>query len=878
MKRHLITALLLAAVLSCVKEAPAVRDDVQPTPGQEAAESSLISGEAIVEFTEEFTALVEKDFAEDNFLSTKAGGAADVFSAMGVTSVRRLYDDGGKWEARQRRAGLHRWYRINYDESLSATKAEADLSTIPGVVYVEPARRIKSTAVFNDPMLSSQWHYYNAGSGRNMETGCDINVEPVWEYFTAGSPNVIVGIIDGGVQMDHPDLAASMIPSGEDGSWSFVHGYQGYTIYPHDHGTHVAGTVGAINNNGTGVCGVAGGSDGDGGVKMLSCAIFKKNPSDPKHDIGGDTYNAMVYAANHGAVIAQNSWGYVYDTAADAKRGGVGAMKAAIDYFIDYAGCDEKGNQLPDSPMKGGVVIFAAGNENWTDGWPAEYEPVIAVGSFGADYTRASYSNYGPWVDICAPGGDGYYGVLSTINNGGYGYMQGTSMACPHVSGVAALIVSRFGGRGFTNEMLKERLLGGADNGTKLSSENIGPKLDAFGSFNYGDSVPPQSVESYSAVVQSNSIGFKWKVTSDKDSPDGKCYSYLILASENKSDFDGFKVSSVPQSMFRERVVVGNSAKVGDELGASLSRLKFGTEYYVGIVACDYNMNPSAMSELKRLKTDENQAPVIESSYSGNYKVHSHETLVLDYNIYDPDGHEITVNYRKGSEAEKFVSKDGKNTLTIIGNGAAAGKYTAMIAAKDDTGFETADRTTIRMVTYEIVDNHAPKLIKSGDGILMTHTGETLEIDLTKYVLDEDGETLKYEIARTNPRIANIRTSGNSLIITSLYYGKDEISLTARDFRNESSIVKFKLVVRAESSGADVYPTTVKDYLTVATGELGPATIRIWSASGTVIYEKCMEVGVFAPAVIDMRSFAPGIYRVIVESSGIKTEKTIVRV
>ena len=98
--------LALTLTVSCTKEAVKVDAVVS---SQKSEESCLIQGEAIVEFSEEFTAQVEKDFAEGNFLSTKAGDAAVVFESLGVTSVRRLYDDGGEWEHRHRKAGLHRW-------------------------------------------------------------------------------------------------------------------------------------------------------------------------------------------------------------------------------------------------------------------------------------------------------------------------------------------------------------------------------------------------------------------------------------------------------------------------------------------------------------------------------------------------------------------------------------------------------------------------------------------------------------------------------------------------------------------------------------------------------------------------------------------------
>lgn len=176
MKHRLFILLALTLTVSCTKEAVKVDAVVS---SQKSEESCLIQGEAIVEFSEEFTAQVEKDFAEGNFLSTKAGDAALVFESLGVTSVRRLYDDGGEWEPRHRKAGLHRWYRISYNPEFSATKAVDGLAAIPGVVYSEPMRKIKSTAVFNDPRFSEQWHYYNDGSKSGMSAGCDINVVPV---------------------------------------------------------------------------------------------------------------------------------------------------------------------------------------------------------------------------------------------------------------------------------------------------------------------------------------------------------------------------------------------------------------------------------------------------------------------------------------------------------------------------------------------------------------------------------------------------------------------------------------------------------------------------------------------------------------------------
>ena len=134
------------------------------------------------------------------------------------------------------------------------------------------------------------------------------------------------------------------------------------------HGTHVAGTVGARTNNNIGVAGVAGGDGTEGsGVRLMSCQIFGgKNE-------GGSGARAMYYSANNGAVISQNSWGYVLKANITAIPQ---ADKAAIDYFIKYAGCDKDGNQLPNSPMKGGIVIFAAGNDGMDyKSYPGAYPP-----------------------------------------------------------------------------------------------------------------------------------------------------------------------------------------------------------------------------------------------------------------------------------------------------------------------------------------------------------------------------------------------------------------------------------------------------------------------------------------------------------------------
>lgn len=193
----------------------------------------------------------------------------------------------------------------------------------------------------------------------------------------------------------------------------------------------------------------------------MSCQIFAGK-------LSGSSGAAIKYGADNGAVISQNSWGYTYPGVSRIPA----SDKAAIDYFIKYAGCDELGNQLPNSPMKGGIVIFAAGNDDKDYlAYPGAYSAVVSVSAMAPNFKKAWYTNRGAWVSIMAPGGDQYFGqrgqVLSTLPGNKYGYMQGTSMACPHVSGIAALALSRYGGKGFTNTELTRRIT------TALRAEKI---------------------------------------------------------------------------------------------------------------------------------------------------------------------------------------------------------------------------------------------------------------------------------------------------------------------------------------------------------------------------------------------------------------------
>lgn len=484
------------------------------------------AGELLIKFSPEMSDILD----QTQLSKTRAGKATrsgipstdEVLDILGSYSFERVFPVDANTEARTREAGLHLWYTVKFNKGTDLKAAAERLKQLGEISKVQTNGRIKrayntdSKRIYlsdkalqqkstrsaaddfpNDPGFASQWHYRNLGEGNydfenlnnnhvGAKAGCDVNALEAWKTCT-GDPSIIVAILDEGVMYTHPDLAANMwCNPGEsvqgaktdgdgNGYEGDLHGYNFVTesgditwtdANDTGHGTHVAGTIAAVNNNGRGVCGIAGG-DGtpNSGVKIMSCQVFSGQNS---VTLAGEA-RAIKYAADNGAVILQCSWGYNSSESSIINGYTPGPAtekewaetypleKEALDYFINNAGS-------PNGVIDGGIPVFAAGNEYaGNPAFPGAYSKCVSVSSLAADFTPACYTDYGSLVTLSAPGGDlEYYSkigeqedeywaettteqkgaVLSTmIQNGkpAYGYMEGTSMACPHVSGVAAL-------------------------------------------------------------------------------------------------------------------------------------------------------------------------------------------------------------------------------------------------------------------------------------------------------------------------------------------------------------------------------------------------------------------------------------------------------
>ena len=346
----------------------------------------------------------------------------------------------------------------------------------------------------DDPRYSEMWGLNNTGQTGGLEDA-DIDAPEAWNIIT-GSDTIIVGVIDSGIDTSHPDLAQNIwVNTGEiaddgidnDGN-GFIDDINGWDFYNDDasvydggdldkHGTHVAGTIGAVSDNSVGVTGVA------WNVQLMSLKFLQGSGST------SDAIDAIQYAVNNGAHLTTNSWG------------GGGASQALKD-AIDASG------------EAGMLFIAASGNSAaFTDDnpmYPAAYtsENIVSVNSSDHNDERSGFSNYGLIsTDMAAPGSN----ILSTLPGESYGSYSGTSMATPHVTGVAVLVYATF--PELTHMQVKDRLMMSGDAIPALEGTSVsGRRLNANNALD-NDSIPPSSVSDLAVVAD--------EVTTSKITPFG---------------------------------------------------------------------------------------------------------------------------------------------------------------------------------------------------------------------------------------------------------------------------------------------------------------------------------------------------------------------
>lgn len=555
-----------------------------------------------------------------------------------VERMERIFRPAGKHESRHVKWGLDRWYTIHFRANVNpraVARSYLESSTIESSSPVyEKAKTVldeipdwvddgdesgtpgeersdeEPSFVPNDPDYSAQWHYENTSDNPGTP-GADIDLADA-HSIEAGDSTVVVSVVDGGLDLDHPEFEGMLwinkeedindngqfdpTPASEGGDLNGVdddnNGYVDDVIgYDHangdpvpdasgDHGTHVAGTVAAKNDNGQWGSGVAGGGNGDSGIRLMINKTFSSTG-------GGGFAEAIVYCAdNGGCTVSQNSWGYSEQ----------GAFEQPVLDAIDYLRANAGG---PGGVMDGGIFVNAAGNSGSKGEWyPGYYSPSYAVSATNEFDDKASYSNYGAWVDIAAPGGnvDGCQGdpsgVLSTTD-GGFGPLCGTSMAAPHVSGVIGLVVSH--NPGMTNDQVEALLqVTGED---VNSNFRIGRRVNAFNAVTAGvDTTAPAPIDDLSIVsVNKGTSGgqatLEWTAPGDDGDTTGSAATYALRYStqgpiQNEADW----VDATPLEGEPDPDTVGTTQRV-----AIPDTLPFGETVYFALRATDELDNTSPL-------------------------------------------------------------------------------------------------------------------------------------------------------------------------------------------------------------------------------------------------------------------------------------------
>lgn len=498
--------------------------------------------------------------------SDKDAVLAELSEDMQVKKFEKVFHSSEHNAKYLSKYGLDRWYLLEFDGTANETAATmlAEMGTVSKVQFntmtlceegdITPITQEapkEGDLPFEDKYLKDQWHYINTGNkvfADNALEGADIGIKDVWSKITGGDKEIVVAVLDGPIKDTHEDLAENMwsnifevpgdkIDNDGNGYIDDIYGWNfeadtchiGWDVKGESsHGTHVAGIVAAVNGNGKGCCGVAGGTGKGDGVRLMSCQIM----------VGGRSGNlnasahAFIYAADNGAHIAQCSFGLATDMYKSDYQyfRDYGVEYWAIQYFLDKDRFAEnearlnkelakKGLPARTKIIDGPLVIFASGNEgNAASSYPGALMDCISVSAIGPDGLPAYYTNYGPGCNISAPGGDitlnestGKANVLSTVISdastgmGDYGYSGGTSMACPHVSGIAALGLSyaKKLGKTFTREEFTSLLLS--------SVNDIDSRLD-FGVKNalVGNEIVPRQLNAYQYNMGTGTID-AWK-------------------------------------------------------------------------------------------------------------------------------------------------------------------------------------------------------------------------------------------------------------------------------------------------------------------------------------------------------------------------------
>jgi serine protease len=583
--------------------------------------------------------------------------------------------------------------QVHLNEGTSVEAALAAYSSDANVVFAEPNYRVKLNFVPNDPSFADQYALRNTGQNGAVP-GADIHVTEAWE-LTTGNPAITVAVIDTGIDYRHPDLAPNMwvnpgeVQNGLDddlnGYIDDIYGYDfadndGDPMDDHYHGTHVAGTIGAVMDNEIGIAGVA-------NVKLMALKIFNEGGL----ALTSDAINALNYAVENGALISNNSWG---------GDGFSQAFQEAIAH----------------SATAGHIFVAAAGNfgmnTDTTPFYPASYEGsnIVSVAATDIGDHIAWFSNFGKTsVDLAAPGAD----ILSTLptqqtfgmtNEGlttDYGTRSGTSMAAPHVSGVLALVKAQ--NPNWTSQQIIQQVLSSVDLQPSLTTRTVtGGRLNAARALGIipPDTTPPRIVDSdptgavagpidhlrltFSESIDANSLDINDVLSFN--GPEGPIFSAFSVTPVDGRERE-YDIWFDPQTLPGDYSLL-ISPHISDPAGLELDQDNNGIggvdgsdEYLVSFEI--YDTSPQIISSFEvplaitgfdifasLLTIDEELRPIADLNVQLNLSYPSLGSLEVW--LVSPAGTRVTLSYRHGGENADFQDTIFDDEAEIsIGDGEA---------------------------------------------------------------------------------------------------------------------------------------------------------------------------------------------------------------
>lgn len=456
-------------------------------------------------------------------------------------------------------------------EGMTVQEAVARAQQDPAVQYAEPDFELSVTVFPSDPRFSDLHGLHNTGQFDGIP-GSDIQAPEAWDLFT-GDPGLKIGVIDTGIDPNHPDLLENIwtnpgeIPGNriDDDHNGYVDDVHGYDVVNHDgdpfddfgHGVHVAGTIGATGNNGVGITGV-----------VWRCKIvgIKFLNGSGRGDVAG-AIAALQYAIAAGCRITNNSYG-----GGDFSQAWLDAIRAA---------------------GQAGLLFVAAAGNSYVDNdaeafYPAGFDSpnIVSVAATNQFDELAEFSNFGATtVDLAAPG----EAILSLLPGGGYFYLSGTSMASPHVAGVAALILGRY--PGLDVSQVKNQLLVSAEPLPTLAGlVATGGRVNALRAVEHVDLVPPAAIADLAVTNPgSTTLDLLWTAPGD-DGMEGDPWAYDVRYDTRpitEATFAAAPRAAPPAALAR-----------GSQQRGTLRGLAYSTAYWVAVRTTDEFNNTSSISNL----------------------------------------------------------------------------------------------------------------------------------------------------------------------------------------------------------------------------------------------------------------------------------------